>query len=778
MKHLIKKIGVNISSVFLCGAITAGTCMPALAADSQDTKNNRIPQNPDESSEQAQSQVVNKDETVYVKISPDGTPEDITVSDWLKNTDGTASIEDRSDLTDIKNVKGNESFATASDGSMLWNSDGNDIYYQGKTEKELPVSLKITYYLDGKEISADDLAGKSGKVKIRYEYTNHSLQTVSINGKEENIATPFAVVTGMILPGDNFKNVEVSSGKVISDGSKTIVVGMAFPGLEDSLALSDLSVDTQIELPDYIEVTADASDFSLNMAATVVTSSIFDEIGIDNITTAGDLENSLNELQSAANTLVDGSGKLLDGVMALSDASGQLEDGVRQIKNGADALKNGSETLNSGINAYTAGADTLSSGITQYADGADALAQGTKTYALGASMLCDGIYELASKTEDLPDALNQLYEGSLSVQQGAGKLADPEKTQLLTEGNKQITEGIGQLHDTIVAIENSISESGEDSSSLAASMELAVQTLELVKTNDNTVLQTLESARAVQSQVDQVKGLTSENIQGVINSLETQYSQQLEQSINLLNTNISMIDSLIKNFNDYTENKDMSVLMDALKEMENATSPDNPQGLYAGSLALGTGIDQMIKGSQELKTGIDTLTAGTGQLAASAGSLPEGIQQLTEGADTLSQANEPLIQGADDILNASGTLSDGAASLAAQSDSLRNGALSLFEGASALASGTTALNDSVPVMESGVQQLVDGARQLSDGMNTFNEQGIKKLTDTFEGDIQGLMDRMKAVIDAGKDYQTFTDLADGTKGSVKFIIETDPINAE
>lgn len=149
-----------------------------------------------ENTESSEAKTVTKDETVYVKLAPDGSVKDITVSDWLKNVDQTPSIEDRSDLSDIKNVKGDEGFAGSGDGSIVWSSGGNDIYYQGKTSKKLPVSVKITYYLDGKEISADELAGKSGKVKIRYEYTNHSTQTVLVDGEAATVATPFAVVTG------------------------------------------------------------------------------------------------------------------------------------------------------------------------------------------------------------------------------------------------------------------------------------------------------------------------------------------------------------------------------------------------------------------------------------------------------------------------------------------------------------------------------------------------------------------------------------------------------
>ena len=774
-----KKAGVNISAVFLGGAVAVGSTVPALAAESSAPSgtgesnvsdgsggtNVASRSSAGQSQAEAASQVT-KDETVYVKLNPDGSVKDITVSDWLKNTNGTAALEDRSDLTDITNVKGDEAYAAMEDGSLVWSSSGSDIYYQGKSSKELPVSIKITYELDGREISPQELAGKSGKVKIRYEYTNHSTQTVTINGEETTIATPFAVVTGMILPEEKFSNVEISSGKVISDGSKMIVAGMAMPGLKDSLGLTESELGDRLELPEAVEVTADVTDFSLDMTATIVTGSIFEDLGVEDISSVDDLENALDELSEAASALVDGSGELFDGVAALKEASGELGSGVSALKDGADTLKAGSETLAEGISAYTAGVDTLNDGIGAYTAGADALAQGTFDYTAGAAQLAGGIHQLEARTAGLPLAVHQLYEGAAAAQSGAGILADEATANALVSGNAQITEGISQLHDAITAIEKSLSASQGDGTATASSIELAMQTLAMVRANDCTVLQTLENARGVQTQVDQVKGLASENLQDTINSLEMQYSAQLEQSIAMLSANIDMIDALMESLGDFSADGDMEALMGALAQMEAATDPENAESLYAGSVALGEGIAQMNDGCQSLKTGIDALTAGLESLDSAASALPEGIGQLAAGADALTANNGLLTAGAGQLLNASAPLNQGAAALSDKSTELNDGALRLFEGASAIAGGTGTLNDSVPVMADGIDALYEGARELSEGMETFNEEGI------------GLVDRMQAVVDAGKAYETFTDLADGARGSVKFIIETEGISAE
>ena len=193
---------------------------------------------------------VQKEETVYVNTTAAGDVTDVTVSDWLKNSGDSSEseIKDTSDLTDIKNVKGDETFTQDGD-NLTWSTDGKDIYYQGKTDKELPVSVSIKYYLDGKEISPDDLAGKTGHLKMEVTYTNTSKTTKKVNGKNAEIYSPFVMVTGMILSTDNFANVTVDNGKVISDGSRNIVVGLGMPGMKDSLDLdSDLADEIKRKL--------------------------------------------------------------------------------------------------------------------------------------------------------------------------------------------------------------------------------------------------------------------------------------------------------------------------------------------------------------------------------------------------------------------------------------------------------------------------------------------------------------------------------------------------
>ena len=183
---------------------------------------------------------IRKEETVYVNTEADGTIKEITVSEWLKNakTLSDSTITDISDLSDIKNTKGDEGF-TQDGKTLTWETDGRDIHYEGKTEKDLPVTVTFSYELDGRKIKPEDLAGKTGHLKIHVAYENHAVTTKKISGKSVKLYSPFMMLTGMILSTDHFSNVTVDNGKVVEDDSRNIVLGIAMPGLKESLDLSE-----------------------------------------------------------------------------------------------------------------------------------------------------------------------------------------------------------------------------------------------------------------------------------------------------------------------------------------------------------------------------------------------------------------------------------------------------------------------------------------------------------------------------------------------------------
>lgn len=358
-----------------------------------------------------------KEETVYISTKSDGSIKNVIVSDWLKNKDNSSTLSDLTDLTNIENVKGYEEFIQNTDGSITWNSEGNDIYYQGKTSKELPISIKISYFLDGAEIPANEIAGKSGNITIRFDYINNSSAIKTINGEDTTIYTPFVTVTGMILPSDTFNNVKISNGKIISDGNNLIVVGIAMPGMSESLNLDNSS---DISIPDYIEINADVNNFALMSTATISTPDLFSNINIDDIDSLKNLENSLNELTNASTQLVNGTEELTAGTNKLKSGSSNLYTGILEFNRGLTTAKSGADNL---VDAYENkvidGSKKLNEGLSQLNSAVSDLGNIELTISSMISELTDKKSKLLNSSQMLNAAIseldNQIQSGNIDA---------------------------------------------------------------------------------------------------------------------------------------------------------------------------------------------------------------------------------------------------------------------------------------------------------------------------------------------------------------------------
>ena len=313
-----------------------------------------------------------KEETVYILTQADGSVQDIIVSDWLKNPGNADTISERSNLTQVENVKGNETYTDGAGHMRVWNANGKDIYYQGRSDQTPPIALSVRYELDGRSISAQDLAGKSGKVRIRFTYTNSCYETVTINGKQEKLCVPFAVLTGMILDDEVFRNVEVTGGKLVNDGSRTAVVGIVFPGVQESLQLPVQAA----ELPGEIEITADVENFAMGMTLSIATNEIFNQIDVTQLDSLKDLKGSLQQLTEAMDQLISGSAALREGLSTLSEKSGALADGVNRLTSGASALCGGTHELADGAGKLYDGASRLQEGLDTLVDNSSQLTAG------------------------------------------------------------------------------------------------------------------------------------------------------------------------------------------------------------------------------------------------------------------------------------------------------------------------------------------------------------------------------------------------------------------
>ncbi|WP_024866449.1 hypothetical protein [Butyrivibrio sp. FCS014] len=373
-----------------------------------------------------------KVETVYVTADANGAVNDVIVSEWLKNAEASPELSDKTELKNIVNVKGDETFTDNGDGTVTWEAGGSDIYYQGTTDKELPVKMNITYTLDGKEIAPEDLAGKSGKVTIRFEYENNAKQTVDVDGKNYDVYTPFAMVSGMMLDAEKFTNVEISNGKVISDGGNYIVMGVAVPGLKESLDISDEKwdeLDDADEIKDKLsnsfEITADTTDFELGMTITMASSDILSDFGVTDFNDSEkieDLKDDMGELYDGANKLVDGSKALKDGTTELKDGTAKLADGTDKLYNGTSDLYDGTAKLYDGTGSLADGTSKLYDGAGSLADGSSKLYDGTKSLSDGAGKLYDGSKALGTGAASLESGVKSYTDGAAKIKAGAGQL--------------------------------------------------------------------------------------------------------------------------------------------------------------------------------------------------------------------------------------------------------------------------------------------------------------------------------------------------------------------
>lgn len=300
MKNSIKRI----ISVLLCASML--TAMTACSDKKEETEKNNTA--PTENSQTAQvsydtaASSYKKNETVYVNMSADGNVTSKIVTDWLHTDKAQTYIDDASDLADISNVKSSTEPIKNKDGTYRWNMETTDLYYRGTTDKELPISFNITYYLDGKQTEPEKLAGKKGQVKMVITVNNLSKKTVKLSGKDTTVYTPFIVAGGMILPENSFSNINVENGKTIGDGTKEIALMVGAPGLKESLNLSDemLKQLGDFNFSDTYTITADTEKFELsNMIFAVLPLSAI-ESGIETTlpNTVSDVKNALSEVQA------------------------------------------------------------------------------------------------------------------------------------------------------------------------------------------------------------------------------------------------------------------------------------------------------------------------------------------------------------------------------------------------------------------------------------------------------------------------------------------------
>ena len=642
---------------------------------------------------------------------------------------------------------------------MTWQADGNDIFYQGTSESELPVTQKLTYYLDGREVTPEELAGKSGEVTIRFDYTNNQKVTAKIDGKDEDIYVPFMAVSGMIL-GDEFSDIEVENGKVISDGSNNVVVGYALPGLKESLNVKDDDFDGDVTIPDYVEVKAKVENFKLDTTMTVV-------MNATNFISA-DSDNDTSKLDEVFDTLTDAMDQLTDG-------SAELADGVDTLKSKMGDFKDGVGTLQSGVHAYTDGAGKIASGITQLSDSIPTLSNGVGTLNSSAATIADGV-ELLDNT--LKTSFTDQEKAAMQTQ--ASSAVDAQAEAIKNRASAAVDAQAEAIKTQAEAVVDGQAEAIKNQAAQQAGAKFDNGQYEAIKN---------QATQEITTKMDGLKGslTSSADVQNLINgaalaSVAAQYpgeniadipSNHPDKYAEAQQTVAAQLDITITTQLGGAADSLATGVADTAKQDAQATAGE--AAVTGAKTAAG---DAAVLGAKAAAGDAAVLGAKEAAGTAAVSAAEQTKSTMAASIEQQSSGGYSLVTGARALANGTKSLADAVPALTSGVAQLKNGSAELVSNNQKLNDGVNALSDGTDAVIDGVDQLSDGAHQLADGIVTFNEEGIEKILNSYHGDIEPLMDRIQAVLDAGEDYQTYTDIADGVNGSIKFIYKTDAVKED
>lgn len=380
-----------------------------------------------------------RSESVYVDLSANGSPTSIIASVYLTNSGGKTTLTDYTTLTDVSNVLGNDK-PQIEGNAVTFQADGDDVCYQGTGHTTPPISVSITYTLDGKEIQPMELRGKSGRVGIEIKTQNHSKTVKLVEGEPVTLYTPFSVICIMTL-NEGFSAIEADSGQVRAGGGTVSVMGILHPGLKESLGLEDAE-----EIHDSLSVYANVKDFAMDGITFVAMTGLVDDKNLSALDDVRELIDGIDEMADATDELYDGTVELRDGVEEYVDGIKELRDGAKELREGTNEYVNGVAILHSGLLDAVKGAGELASGTQELVGGVAQLQSELRAQAADSS----GALVFAEKTTEvlyrqisgLPVSLRPYIQNAIMLSyQGASQQM---LTQLLS-AISQLSKGSGEL---------------------------------------------------------------------------------------------------------------------------------------------------------------------------------------------------------------------------------------------------------------------------------------------------------------------------------------------
>ena len=790
LNHTVKVVG----SVLL-SAVMAGSMMPVTVfAQSND-------ENPTE-----------KTETVYSVLNSDGSISDTIVSSWLHDEDGINNIKETLNLTDVKNIKSNEK--PSKDGNTYtWNAKGNDVYYEGTATKQLPVSVKIRYELDGQEISANDIQGKSGHLKLTISFTNNYSEVKNINGKSI-VIHPSYLAGGMLnMSTGKFSNVKCESGKIVNDGTNEMLAFANIPGLNETLKSAGLDkVNNQLGISDDVTVEADVNDFDLGSIMVGMTNEIDLASELGEIGSVSELTDGIDQLMEADNQLIDGSKQLYDGTTQLKEQAAPLtgsSDQVRQLSSGAIQLNDGVKALQTGITQYTAGASAINEGVNQlYAipQGAAKISEGITTY----------------KTESLVSGIDTLSAGLDQFRQQV-------KTNLKKADTKAMLDQLGEAQSGIDTLNNIL----DKDSNVVGAMQTAINNVQDTIDNLPELQKNLQAAELAVSNDSQANITAYNHNKDVVEKADQNVKDAKEKTIASIEASITALENAKKALqqsatttqtNEQGEevttqsSVDTSAIdtqIQALKEQENTVNNITEVGQLESFTDMSTSLGQLNVALKNINNSLTTITTtvstASDQISdlkidvAKSKAILAQLQKAIKGADlsSLETMGQDINDAIDQLEAGTSKLRDGAKLVASSVDSLQvqskagidkikagttqltSNNATLNGGASALsdATGTLAgqsgtfneMADGLDTLGKAFETLNDGAKQLYEGNEQFKSEGLDQLKEKVDlgvGELetlQSVMDEIKAM---NKEYASYSGAPEGATVNSRYVFRT------
>ena len=771
LNHTVKVVG----SVLL-SAVMAGSMMPVTVfAQSND-------ENPTE-----------KTETVYSVLNSDGSISDTIVSSWLHDEDGINNIKETLNLTDVKNIKSNEK--PSKDGNTYtWNAKGNDVYYEGTATKQLPVSVKIRYELDGQEMSAKDMEGKSGHLKLMISFTNNYSEVKNINGKSI-VIHPSYLAGGMLnMSTGKFSNVKCESGKIVNDGTNEMLAFANIPGLNETLKSAGLDkVNNQLGISDDVTVEADVNDFDLGSIMVGMTNEIDLASELGEIGSVSELTDGIDQLMEADNQLIDGSKQLYDGTTQLKEQAAPLtgsSDQVRQLSSGAIQLNDGVKALQTGISQYTAGASEIISTAQQ---GLYGISQGSGQLSY---VINNGIEEkpsLKAIMKSMSDGLDQM--GAM-----AGKVDTKALQKAITDTNadlKQMEVYLNGTKSELQALKTTLGQASGAISELNTLMQKSLQPAidaanDKIKSKNSDIQKTQGE---INSYYASINGEIS-SIESTIASLKEQASALPEGSekTDILNT-VSTLEAQLATLKSKSQTQLTQVTPfsnDDFKELQNIIdNVDTVVTQMSGALTeASTSVANLSGYLEETQNTLNDMAKQLNETPVMDGksiaemmtAMQGGITQLKAGVDGANQYVNTIDSKLAEMSTASGK---GASDINTYSSKLNEGQTGLVDGSATLsqATGTLAgqsgtfneMADGLDTLGKAFETLNSGAKQLYEGNEQFKSEGLDQLKEKVDlgvGELetlQSVMDEIKAM---NKEYASYSGAPEGATVTSRYVFRT------